>query len=258
MAIAVEGNAVRSVDRAASLLLALGECQGATGVTELARRLGLHKSTASRLLATLQRRGLVEQDDESGKYRIGMVVIRLAERAERSLDLRRLAMPDLERLARLTRETASLAILDGDQALTVAQADGPNLIAVGDWTGRATPLHGVAAGKVLLAAMAERDVLRIVRAGLIPHTERTLVRLEPLLEELARVRRRDHVASIGEFETGMNELAAPVFDARGSVVGAVEVRGAAFRIPPKRIPELARQVRETASAISRRLGGVDA
>ena len=106
--------------------------------------------------------------------------------------------------------------------------------------------------------MAERDVLRIVRAGLIPHTERTLVRLEPLLEELARVRRRDYVASIGEFETGMNELAAPVFDARGSVVGAVEVRGAAFRIPPKRIPELARQVRETASAISRRLGGVDA
>jgi len=257
MAIAVEGNAVRSVDRAASLLLALGECQGATGVTELARRLGLHKSTASRLLATLQRRGLVEQD-ESGKYRLGMVVIRLAERAERSLDLRRLAMPDLERLARLTRETASLAILDGDQALPVAQADGPNLIAVGDWTGRATPLHGVAAGKVLLAAMAERDVLRIVRAGLIPHTERTLVRLEPLLEELARVRRRGYVASIGEFETGMNELAAPVFDARGSVVGAVEVRGAAFRIPPKRIPELARQVRETASAISRRLGGVDA
>src|SRR5438552_18192459 len=183
MAIAVEGNAVRSVDRAASLLLALGECKGATGVTELARRLGLHKSTASRLLATLQRRGLVEQD-ESGKYRLGMVVIRLAERAERSLDLRRLAMPDLERLARLTRETASLAILDGDQALTVAQADGPNLIAVADWTRRATPLHGIAAGQVRLAAMAERDVLRIVRAGLIPHTERTLSRLEPLLAEL--------------------------------------------------------------------------
>src|SRR5207253_7554074 len=112
------------------------------------------------------------------KYRIGMVVIRLAERAERSLDLRRLAMPDLERLARLTRETASLAILDGDQALTVAQADRPNLIAVGDWTGHATPLHGVAACTVLLAAMAERDVLRLVRAGLIQHTAGTPGRLE--------------------------------------------------------------------------------
>ena len=77
----LDGNAVRSVDRAAALLLALGDSQGEAGVTELARRLGLHKSTASRLLATLQKRGLVEQDPESGKYRLGLVVIRLAERA---------------------------------------------------------------------------------------------------------------------------------------------------------------------------------
>src|SRR5204863_5387298 len=115
---ALDGNAVRSVDRAAALLLALGESQGEAGVTELARRLGLHKSTASRLLATLQRRGLVEQDDESGKYRLGLVVIRLAERAERTLDLRSIAMTELERLARLTRETVSLGILDGDTVLT--------------------------------------------------------------------------------------------------------------------------------------------
>ena len=88
----LDGNAVRSVDRAAALLLALGESQGEAGVTELARRLGLHKSTASRLLATLQKRGLVEQDDETGKYRLGLVVIRLAERAERTLDLRGIAL----------------------------------------------------------------------------------------------------------------------------------------------------------------------
>src|SRR5207249_1806875 len=175
MAIAVEGNAVRSVDRAASLLLALGECKGATGVTELARRLGLHKSTASRLLATLQRRGLVEQDDETGKYRLGLVVIRLAERAERTLDLRGIALPELERLARLTHETTGLGILDGDSLLAVAQVDGPNMIAVGDWTGRATPLHCVASGKVLLSSLAEREVLRIVRRGLVAFTERTIV-----------------------------------------------------------------------------------
>jgi DNA-binding IclR family transcriptional regulator len=166
MGMIVDGNAVRSVDRAASLLLALGDSQGEAGVTELARRLGLHKSTASRLLATLQRRGLVEQDDETGKYRLGLVVIRLAERAERTLDLRSLALPELERLARLTHETAGLGVLNGDQVLFVAQADGPNLIAVGDWTGRASTLHANASGKVLLASLAEREVLRIVRRGL--------------------------------------------------------------------------------------------
>lgn len=118
----MDGDGVRSVDRAAVLLLALGESQGEAGVTELARRLGLHKSTASRLLATLHRRGLVEQDEETGKYRLGLVVIRLAERAERTLDLRSIALPELERLARATHETAGLGVLDADRVLFVAQA----------------------------------------------------------------------------------------------------------------------------------------
>ena len=213
----LDGNAVRSVDRAAALLLALGDSQGEAGVTELARRLGLHKSTASRLLATLQKRGLVEQDGETGKYRLGLVVIRLAERAERTLDLRGISLPELERLARLTHETTGLGILEGDSMLAVAQADGPNLIAVGDWTGRATPLHCVASGKVLLAALAEREVLRIVRRGLVSYTERTITELEPLLEELARIRRRGYATAIGEYELGLNAVAAPVHDARGNV-----------------------------------------
>ena len=251
----LDGNAVRSVDRAAALLLALGESQGEAGVTELARRLGLHKSTASRLLATLQKRGLVEQDDETGKYRLGLVIIRLAERAERTLDLRGIAMPELERLARLTHETTGLGVVDGDQLLTVAQADGPNLIAVGDWTGRSTPLHCVASGKVLLAALAEREVLRIVRRGLVTYTERTIVELEPLLEELARIRRRGYATALGEYEIGLNAVSAPVHDARGHVVAAVDIWGPAFRLTPRRIPELAVQAREAAAAISIRLGG---
>ena len=254
----LDGNAVRSVDRAAALLLALGESQGEAGVTELARRLGLHKSTASRLLATLQKRGLVEQDDETGKYRLGLVVIRLAERAERTLDLRGIALPELERLARLTHETTGLGILDGDTMLAVAQVDGPNLIAVGDWTGRATPLHCVASGKVLLSSLAEREVLRVVRRGLVSYTERTIVELEPLLEELARIRRRGYATAIGEYELGLNAVAAPVHDARGNVIAAVDIWGPAFRLTPRRIPELAAQAREAAAAISVRLGGAAA
>jgi DNA-binding IclR family transcriptional regulator len=252
---ALEGNAVRSVDRAASLLLALGETPGAAGVTELARRLGLHKSTASRLLATLERRGLVEQDGATGKYRLGLVVIRLAERAERTLDLRRIALPELEALASLTHETTGLGVMDGDQLLTVAQVDGPNLIAVGDWTGRATPAHCVASGKVLLATLAEREVVRIVKRGLPRYTERTLVELDPILEELARIRRRGYATAIGEYELGLNAVAAPVHDARGQIIAAVDVWGPTFRLTPRRIPELAAHVREAAAAISVRLGG---
>jgi DNA-binding IclR family transcriptional regulator len=254
----LDGNAVRSVDRAAALLLALGESQGEAGVTELARRLGLHKSTASRLLATLEKRGLVEQDDETGRYRLGLVVIRLAEKAERTLDLRAIAMPELDRLARATRETTGLGIADGDQFLTVAQADGPNLVAVGDWTGRGVPIHSVAAGKVLLAAMPEREILKLVRRGLDRFTDRTITQLEPLLEELARIRRRGYATGFGEFDAGLNGVAAPVHDARGQVTAAVDIWGPAFRITPPRMPELIQQVRESAAAVSIRLGGTAA
>jgi DNA-binding IclR family transcriptional regulator len=255
---ALDGSAVRSVDRAMALLLALGECPSEAGVTELARRLGLHKSTASRLLATLQRRGLVEQDDDTGKYRLGLVVIRLAEHAERTLDLRRIAMPELERLARLTHETTGLGILDGERLLTVAQADGPNLAPVGDWTGRSEPVHCVASGKVLLATLAEREVLRIVRTGLVAHTDRSITELEPLLGELSRIRRRGYASAIGEFDPSLNAVAAPVRDARGTVIAAADIWGPAFRITPDRIPELAAQVRVAAAAISVRLGGAAA
>jgi DNA-binding IclR family transcriptional regulator len=254
----LDGNAVRSVDRAASLLLELGECGGDAGVTELARRLGLHKSTASRLLATLEKRGLVEQDEETGKYRLGLVVIRLAEHAERTLDLRAIAMPELDRLARATRETTGIGVVDGDQVLTVAQADGPNLVAMGDWTGRGVPLHSVAAGKVLLASMPEREILRLVRRGLQQFTDRTITGLEPLLEELAKVRRRGYATAFGEYDHGMNAIATPVHDARGRVIAALDVWGPAFRVTPQRIPELVQHAREAATAVSVRLGGTPA
>jgi IclR family acetate operon transcriptional repressor len=252
----IDASGVRSVDRAASLLLALGESQGEAGVTELARRLGLHKSTASRLLATLQRRGLVDQDEESGKYRLGVVVIRLAEHAERTLDLRAIALPELERLARNSHENAGLGVMDGDQVLFVAQADGPNLIPSGDWTGRASTLHANASGKVLLSSLAEREVLRIVRRGLTRHTDRTITELEPLLEELARARRRGYATAASELEPGLNAVAAPVRDARGQVIAAVEVWGPSSRVSPIRLPELAAEACQTATAITVRLGGV--
>lgn len=254
----LDGHAVRSVDRAAALLLALGECPAEAGVSELARRLGLHKSTASRLLATLERRGLVEQDEGSGKYRLGLAVIRLAERAERTLDLRGIALPELERLARATRETVTLGVVEGDACLTVAQVDGPSMVARSDWTGRTTPLHCVASGKVLLAAMAERDVLRIARPGLPARTEHTITGLEALLEELARIRRRGFATAFSEWIEGTNGVAVPVADARGRVIASIGVWGPAFRVTAGRVGEIVTSARATAAAVTVRLGGAAA
>lgn len=250
----LDGNAVRSVDRAASLLIALGETQGEAGVTELARRLGLHKSTASRLLATLQKRGLVEQDDDSGKYRLGLAVVRLGGRAEKTLDLRAIAMPELEQLARSVRETATIGLLEGDSVLTVAYADASGM--GHDRTGRNSPLHATAPGKILLANQAEREVIRLSKIGFTPYTAHTIVRVELLLEELARVRKRGFATAFGEHEPSVNAVAVPVYDQRASVVAALEVRASGNRILPSRVPELVEHAREAANTITTSIGGV--
>ncbi len=101
-------------------------------------------------------------------------------------------------------------------------------------------------------------MLRLVRRGIDRFTERTITDLEPLLEELARVRRRGFATGFGEFDAGLNAVAAPVHDARGQVIAAVDVWGPAFRVTPRRVPELVQQVRETAGAVSVRLGGTPA
>jgi DNA-binding IclR family transcriptional regulator len=244
---------VRSVDRAASLLIALGNWDGEAGVTELARSLGLHKSTTSRLLATLQKRGLVQQGRDSGKYRLGLAVVRLGGQAERALDLQSIAMPELEGVARAVRETTTLGVVESDSVITIAWSDASGIGHDRKWT--YLPLHATAPGKVLLSNRPEREVIRLSKIGFTPYTSRTIVRVDRLLEEIARVRNRGFATAFGEYEPSVNAVAVPVFDQRGSVVAALEVRASGQRIQPGRVPELIERIRAAAAAITEQIGG---
>ena len=249
----LDANAVRSVDRAAALLIALGDWDGEVGVTELARRLGLHKSTASRLLSTLQKRGLVAQAHDSGKYRLGLALVRLGAQAERTLDLRTIALPEVMDVARSLEETTTLGVLEGDTVTTIAWSDASGI--GHDRSGRNLPLHATAPGKVLLSDRPEREVIRLSRIGFTPYTPRTIVRVDLLLEEIARVRRRGFATAFGEHEPAVNAVAMPVFDQRGSVVAALEVRASGNRILPGRVPELIERIRDAAAVITEHIGG---
>ena len=216
----LDGNAVRSVDRAAALLLALGESQGEAGVTELARRLGLHKSTASRLLATLQKRGLVEQDEETGKYRLGLVVIRLAERAERTLDLRGIAMPELERLARLTHETTGLGVARRRAAADrrPGRRSEPRRGRRLDRAVRPAPLRGVRQGPAGRPRRARGPAHRPARPRQLHGADDHRAGAAPRgagPDPPARLRDGDRRVRLG-----LNAVAAPVHDARGNVIAA--------------------------------------
>src|ERR687885_2069113 len=143
-------NFVRSVDRAITVMELLSR-RGWSGVTEVSRELGIHKSTAYRLLTTLRDRGLVEQDAATEKYRLGFGLVLLASTVRADLDILRCARPVCERLSEQTQETVTVAVLEGDDAVVIHQNISRSSALNVDWTGMHTPLHATAAGQIFLS-----------------------------------------------------------------------------------------------------------
>jgi DNA-binding IclR family transcriptional regulator len=254
-AVAHGGN-LQSVSRALRALELIAEA-GELGITELGRRLGVHKATASRLIATLAEKGMVERDPVSEKYRLGFGVIRLAGAAMAGLDLVRTSRPILEELAERTRETVNLGVVSGDAVVYIDQVTGTQSIVAVSWVGRRTPVHCASNGKVLLAFMDEAERERLLSVPLERATKNTVVDPAKLRVQLAEVRARGYATTMEELEEGLNAVAAPIRRADGQVVAALSVSGPAFRMRPVDLPRVARMTTEAAIAISRRLGYVE-
>ena len=248
------GTTIQSVRRAAGLLKAFESGPAELGVSELSRKVALHKSTVSRLLATLEQEGLLERVPGADKYRLGFMLVRLAGQVTHFGDARAAARPTLVALTERSGETVHLAVLDGDLVVNVEQLSGPHLVQEGNWIGRRTPLHCVANGKALLAFRPPADVERVLAGPLPRLTAHTLTDPDRLREELATVRTRGYAEALGEVEEGLNAVAAPVRDASGGVVAAVSVSGPAYRVTADRLGELGLLVVDAARRISARLG----
>ncbi len=247
---------VQSVDRAAAILEILAR-DGEAGVTEVARELGVHKSTASRLLAALDRRELVTQDVARGKFRLGAGIVRLAGAASRRLDMVQESRPVCRALAQEVGETVNLAILSGRDALYLDQVAGPAALSPHNWAGQRIPLHATSDGKVLLAYLPEADLAECLTPPLARFTDRTITDAEDFRRLLADVRRQGFATAVEELEAGLTAIAVPVRNAEGTVVASISASGPSFRIPAGRIPALAVAVRRAAAEVSRRLGCAD-
>jgi Transcriptional regulator len=219
---------VRSIERAFAVLGALSE--GPIGVTEVAERADLPKSTAARLLASLAREGVVEQVGDT-RYRLGPRLVTLAARIRPTRSLAALARPSLEELADTVGEAAGLSVPDGDLAHYIEQVGSPNPVSVRDWTGSRIPLHAVSSGQVLLAYAPATFVQRYLGRPMERFTERTLVTADSLLERMRAIRRDGYTWAFEEFDEGISSVAAPVADASGEVVAAVHLHGPSYRFP---------------------------
>jgi DNA-binding IclR family transcriptional regulator len=245
---------IQSVQRAAALLKAFDGDASELGVTDLSRRVGLHKSTVSRLLATLEHAGLVERVPGAEKYRLGFELLRLAGQVTHFGDLREAARPVLAELAEQTSETVHLAVLDGNEVINVEQVEAPHMLREASWIGRRTPLHCVANGKALLAWLPEARAAQIYAAPLTRYTERTIVDPRTLRRQMAVVRQRGYAVALGEIEAGLNAVAAAVRGRDGMPLAAISVSGPAYRVTPERIESLGALVAAAAATIAGRMG----
>lgn len=247
------GSLVQSVDRAVSVLELLA-LQGEAGVTEMATELGVHKSTAFRLVSALELRGLVEQSGDRGKYRLGFGIIRLAGATVGQLDLTQQGRPVCEALAAELGETVNLAVADGGVVINVDQVWGSASVMSHNWIGRRTPLHATSSGKVLLANMSSELREKALAAPLERFTEYTITDKRRLRENLDPVLDKGLGYALEEFEVGLNAVAAPIYSYDGAIVAALSASGPSYRLTEDRLGEVARAVGDAAAEISTRLG----
>jgi DNA-binding IclR family transcriptional regulator len=244
---------IQSVDRAVAILDLLAQEGWRTGA-EVARGLHVHRSTALRLLGTLERHALVERDPHTAKYRLGRRLPQLASVVTGEVDLRVVARPICARLARTLGETVTLDVLDADEIVPIEQATGSTSVVNINWLGRRTPIHCTASGKVILAFAPDAVRQRLLARPLEPRTPHTIVDRAELEAQLRAAREAGFARTFEELEVGLDAIAAPVYSAEGEVVGAIDVSGPAHRLHEGGRPELIALTREAAADLSRLLG----
>jgi IclR family transcriptional regulator, KDG regulon repressor len=247
---------VKSLVKALRILETLADGgQDTYTLTEISRGLRLHVSTVHRLLVNLVREGFVEPDSATGGYRLGFRVLRMGLKVLDGVDFRRVADPFLRQLSQETEEAVHLAILHGDQAISIEKFGNPQPVGLTAPLGGVLPPHCTGVGKALLAFQGDDIAKRIAELnGLRRFTPRTITTLSHLRKELARIREEGFSVDNEEAVEGLRCVAAPIFDHTGRVLAAFSVAGPSTRVTPARVPALSRQVREASRQISYRLG----
>jgi DNA-binding IclR family transcriptional regulator len=239
---------VQSVDRAVALLKAIAAGPTPSTAAELALVCGINRSTAWRLLSTLEANGMVERDPLSQRYAIGYAAFQVASAAEDDAIARRLR-PIIARVAEETGEIVTLAAARRFSLVYVDQADPPKTLSP-NWMGRPIPLHATSSGKVFLAWLPDQEREALLAGELESFTDRTVTDREQLEAELSEIRRIGYGVCVGEFEDFSNGVSAAVLDLRGRPVVIVNIWGPSPRVTRQRLPSLGRVALATAQKIA--------
>ncbi len=240
---------IGAAERAISLLDTLADA-GELGTNELARRTGMTPSTVSRQLGTLAASGLVERNATTGKYRLGLRIVHLANALLARLDVREVARPHLVSLVEATGETATLSVPGDEDAITVDFVPGTHHIQPVSRLGRPSIAHATSAGKVMLAFSGRELPEGPFRA----YTPRTITDSQALAGEIERVRARGYAEAVGEREPGLTAIAAPIRASRGELEAIVALQGPSDRFDRAAVEAALPLLLDRADVVSRELG----
>ena len=243
-----------SVATAMRLLKAFSEQEVEIGISDLAKRLGVAKSTVHRLSVTLVSEGMLEQNPESGKYRLGLALFRLGALVRHRMDVSIEARHLLRELREKANETVHLAVLDGPEIMYVYNLESTQAIRMRSDIGVRKPAYCTAEGQAMLAFQPPEVMERVISAGMPPRTPQTITDPAALRKALEAVRQRGCAIEDEESEIGMRCIAAPIRDDSGDVIAAIGLAGPVSRLSKKALAAFIPHVIETAAAISARLG----
>jgi len=225
------------------------------GVSDIARNLGMPKSSVFGILETLTSTDVLERNAENGKFHLGAKLIEWGNRAQVDLDICRIARPFLQGLNARFDETVHLTVLDRDEVLYLDCVESRRRLRTYSVIGVRAPLYCTSVGKAILAYQDDDEIRRIARIkGMAPFTVHTITDVDALLAEVAVIRRQGYAVDNMEHEDHLRCIGAPIWNAEGKVGASLSLSGPAERNTPQRIEEMAPFVVEACLEISRRLG----
>jgi DNA-binding IclR family transcriptional regulator len=251
---ATESSPATAVERALNILEAAAQRREGLTNSEISRKLGIPKSSASYILRTLERRGYLRRDAETGRYRLGLKILSLGGDAQGNLDIADVALPFMRALVEKFRLTVHLAVLDQGEAVYIEKVEAPGFFKVNTWVGRRMFLHSTSVGKCLMAWLPKQDVETVVRQqGLKKRTPKTITTVSKLLAELEHVKQAGYAVDDEENSLGARCLGAPIFDAMGNVTAAIGASGTLTQMDEANMPKIIEALKDTARRITRQL-----
>jgi IclR family transcriptional regulator, KDG regulon repressor len=247
---------IQSLDHALLILTTFLEPgRDIQGVSELGKHLGLNKSRVFRILTTLERRGFVEQDPDSRRYRLGLQFLTFGAAVQDRVEIVQVTAPWVDELAVQTGETIHVGVLSSHEAVCVAKRESAHSVRLYAEIGRRAPLHAGGVPKVLLAHMPPRERRHVIRLAPLPRiTDQTITDPDQLEKVLDQIVRDGYHVAVGDLDEGVHSIAAPIRNHAGRVVAAVSVAGPSHRFPPDKIQRCIELVCAAGSEISNKLG----